>query len=123
MVVGGVVGGYLIGPHSLWGMLTGFGICSLSIIYIVLARAAHVYVITARRIEAVHGLVAKDSTEIRVEDIRTINVRRSGIPGLLGVGTVDFSSTGDSVDVSFADVWGARRIKKLVRRLQDDIED
>ena len=123
LVIGGAVGGVLLGPHSLWGMLGCFGIGSLSIIYVVLERTSHLYVITARRIEAVHGLVAKDSTEIRVEDIRTINVKCSGIPGLLGVGTVDFSSTGDAIDVSFGDLWGARRIKKLVRRLQDDLED
>lgn len=123
LVVGGTVAGYLLGPHTLWGMLACFGLASLAIFYAVLARASHQYVITSRRIEAVHGLVAKDSTEIRVEDIRTINVHRSGIPGLLGVGTVEFSSTGDAIDVSFADIWGARRIKKLVRRLQDELED
>lgn len=122
VVIAGVVGGYFLGPHSLWGMLAGFVLAALAVIYILLARMAHVYVITPRRVEAVHGLVAKDSTEIRVEDIRTINVRRSGIPGVLGVGTVDFSSTGDAIDVSFADVWGARRVKRLVRRLQDEIE-
>lgn len=122
LVIGGVVGGILLGPHTLWGMLACFGVGSVAIIYIVLERSSHLYVITARRIEAVHGLVAKDSTEIRVEDIRTINVIRKGIPGLIGVGTVEFSSTGDAIDVSFGDLWGARRIKKLVRRLQDDIE-
>ena len=104
-------------------MLACFGFASLAFFYIVLARASHLYVVTPRRIEAVHGLMAKDSTEIRVEDIRTINVRRNGIPGLLWVGTVEFSSTGDAIDVTFADVWGARRLKKLVRHLQDEMED
>jgi len=122
LVVAGGIGGCLIGPHSLWGMLAGFGTAVLAFFYVVLQRSSHVYVITPRRLEAVHGLVAKDSTEIRVEDVRTINVRRSGLPGLMGVGTVEFSSTGDAIDVSFADIWGARRLKKLVRRLQDELE-
>ena len=122
LVAAGSVGGYLLGPHSLWGMIACFGIASLAFFYVVLERSAHVYVITPRRLEAVHGLVAKDSTEIRVDDVRTINVRRSGLPGLLGVGSIEFSSTGDAVDVCFADIWGARRLKKLVRRLQDELE-
>ena len=122
LVVGGGIGGYLLGPHSLWGMLACFAFASLAIIYIVVERSSHLYVVMPRRVEAIHGLVAKDSTEIRVEDIRTINVKRDGLAGLLGVGTVEFSSTGDAIDVSFGDVWGARRIKKLVRRLQDESE-
>ena len=123
LVIAGSLGGWILGPHTLWGMLACFGIACLAIFYVALSRASHQYLITPRRIETVRGLVAKDSTEIRVEDIRTINVRRSGIPGLFGVGTVEFSSTGDAVDVCFADIWGARRLKKLVRRLQDDLED
>ena len=103
-------------------MIGGFGVAALAFFYIVLERSAHVYVITPRRLEAIHGLVAKDSTEIRVEDVRTINVRRNGLPGLLGVGSIEFSSSGDAVDVCFADIWGARRLKKLVRRLQDELE-
>ena len=122
LVLVGAVGGCVVGPYSLWGMLGLFALASFAIIFIVLDRSSHLYVITSRRIEGVHGLMAKDSTEIRIEDIRTINVRRTGIPGLLGVGTVDFSSTGDAIDVSFGDVWAARRIKKLVRRLQDELE-
>jgi uncharacterized membrane protein YdbT with pleckstrin-like domain len=123
VVIAGVLGGFLLGPHSLFWMLASFGVASLAFIYIVLERSSHLYVITPRRIEAVHGLVAKDSTEIRVEDIRTINVRRSGLPGVIGVGTVEFSSTGDAIDVSFGNTWGALRIKKLVRRLQDELEE
>jgi hypothetical protein len=103
-------------------MIGGFGVAALAFFYIVLERSSHVYVITPRRLEAIHGLVAKDSTEIRVEDVRTINVRRNGLPGLLGVGSIEFSSSGDAVDVCFADIWGARRLKKLVRRLQDELE-
>lgn len=123
LVLTGSIGGCWFGPHSLAGMLAGFGIAVIAFFYIVLSRSSHVYVITPRRLEAVHGLVAKDSTEIRIEDVRTINVRRSGLPGLLGVGTMEFSSTGDAIDVSFADIWGARRLKKLVRRLQDELEE
>ena len=122
VVLLGAVGGYLLGPHSLWGMLAGFGLASLAIIFIVLERSSHLYVITERRIEAIHGLVAKDSTEIRIDDLRTINVRREGLKGVLGVGSVDFSSTGDAIDVSFGDILAARRIKKLVRRLQDQLD-
>jgi len=120
LVIIGAVGGILLGPHTLAGMLAGFALGLISLCFIVVHRSSHLYVITSRRIESIIGLVAKDSTEIRVEDIRTINIKRSGLIGIIGVGTVEFSSAGDAIDVAFVDIWRARRIKKIVRRLQDE---
>ena len=44
------------------------------------------------------------------------------LTGLLGIGTIEFSCAGDSIDVMFADIWKAQRVKALVRGLQDSNE-
>jgi hypothetical protein len=62
----------------------------------------------------------KSSNEVRIRDVRTINVRRAGFRGFLGVGTVEFSSVGDAVDVAFVNIWHPQRVKRLVRELQDE---
>ena len=58
--------------------------------------------VTPKRVELVWGLLTKSSNEVRIEDIRTINVRRKGFSGLLGIGTIEFSSTGDKIDTVIA---------------------
>ncbi len=73
-----------------------------------LHRYASLYLITDRRVELVNGLIAKSSREIRIQDIRAINVSRQGILGLFGIGTVEFASAGsDGVEVAFDKVWNA----------------
>jgi membrane protein YdbS with pleckstrin-like domain len=101
-VVGGAVGAFLC-----------FG-------SIFVERKLTTYIVTKRRVELIEGFVAKSSREIRIADIRAINVDRPGFRGLYGVGTVQFSSAGsDDVEVAFRDVWRAQKVKSLIRSLQD----
>lgn len=105
--------------HPAW-LLAGLVAALFGVSWILLQRAMQLYLITPRRVEIVTGLVAKNSNEVRIDDIRTINVLTPGLRGWLGVGTVEFASAGGSaVEVSFANVQAAHRIKGLVRRLQD----
>ena len=41
----------------------------------------------------------------------------------MGVGTVEFNTTGDEPEVVFQDVWAANEVKALVRRIQDGGEE
>jgi hypothetical protein len=113
------IGGYLLGPASLVYFVVGSLVAVGAVVFVVVDRSTRVYIVTLRRVESVWGLVARSSNEVLVRDIRTINVRKAGLLGLLGIGTVDFSSAGDHIDVSFGRVWAAHRVKLLVRRLQD----
>lgn len=103
-----------------WWLFGGLLTALFGVSWILFRRSLRLYLITPRRIEVVKGFVAKSSNEVRVEDIRAINVHTPGLIGLLGVGTVEFASAGGAdIDVAFADVYAAHRIKRLVRRLQD----
>lgn len=101
----------------------GLTILMLVLCLLSLQRYASLYLITDRRVELVKGLIAKSSREIRIQDIRAINVSRQGILGLFGIGTVEFASAGsDGVEVAFDKVWNAGKVKLLVRKLQESSE-
>lgn len=118
-LVGGVVGGIWLFPvDSAWT----FGLLAISILslgFLTLMRFTCEYIVRTGRVEQETGWLAKSSKEIRISDIRAINVTCRGLSGILGVGTVDFFTTGDEPEVRFRDVWGAKDVKKLVRKLQD----
>jgi Bacterial PH domain len=86
----------------------------------VLRRLSRQYFISSARVEIVEGLLARSSRELRIADIRAINVTRKGPTGLLGIGTLGFSSAaGAPDDVVFQSVWRASSLKEMVRRIQD----
>ncbi|MBL9160436.1 MAG: PH domain-containing protein [Verrucomicrobiales bacterium] len=119
-ILGSVAGGVWARENSGWWLFAGLVAALFGVSWILFQRSLRLYVVTPRRVETITGFIAKSSHEVRIEDIRAINVRKSGLPGLLGVGTVEFASAGGAaVDVAFVDVYAAHRIKGLVRRLQD----
>jgi len=118
----GIAFGLWLGPRDIWFFVGGFGVAALSIVTVLIHRSTRDYTVTPKRVEMIWGLFARSSQEARIEDIRTINVRKTGFIGMLGIGTVEFSSTGDGVDVAFTDIWGAQKVKLLVRKLQDEME-
>ncbi|MCB1230687.1 MAG: PH domain-containing protein [Verrucomicrobiae bacterium] len=120
VIVLAIAGGFYGNAHSSWWLFGGLILALFGVSWILLERSMRLYLITPRRVELVRGLIAKSSNEVRIEDIRTINVHTPGLRGLFGVGTVEFASSGgSSVEVAFADVYAAHRIKGLVRRIQD----
>lgn len=118
-LVGGVTGGIWLYRADPAFTLAGLGLATAGLVRLSLVRFTHDYRIRVRRVEIVTGLLARSSREVRVADIRSINVTCRGLAGMLGIGTVDFLTSGDEPEVSFQRVWAARRIKGLVRRLQD----
>lgn len=120
LIAAAVGAGIRFQAQSGWWLFAGLMVALFGVSWILFQRSLRLYLITPRRVEVVKGFIAKSSNEVRVEDIRAINVHTPGVMGLLGVGTVEFASAGGAaVDVAFTDVYAAHRIKSLVRRLQD----
>lgn len=118
-LVGGITGGvwlYRLDPNL---TLAGLALAVAGLVRLSFVRFTHDYHIRPRRIEVTTGFLARSSREVRIEDIRSINVTCRGILGMFGIGTVDFLTSGDTPEVSFDRVWAARKIKTLVRKLQD----
>lgn len=122
LAVTGIVFGLWMGPSDIWYFIGGFATSTTAIIGLLIARSTRLYLVTPRRVEFIWGLIAKSSNEVLIEDIRIINIRQNGLAGLLGIGTIEFSCAGDSIDVMFTDIWKAQRVKTLVRELQDTVE-
>lgn len=69
-------------------------------------------------IESRHGLVARRVNSIRVEDVRSINVKQSILQRLLGIGDVEFSSAASAdAEVVFDEVANPMRVKEEVQAL------
>lgn len=115
----GITGGiwvYRIDPNL---TLAGLALAVAGLVRLSFMRFTHDYHIRPRRIEVTTGFIARSSREVRIEDIRSINVTCRGLLGILGIGTVDFLTSGDTPEITFERIWAARKIKKLVRKLQD----
>lgn len=91
-----------------------------TIIVVAAARSQRRYRVTNRRVISELGWMVKDTNEIRIQDIRSMNVSKAGFTGLLGIGKVEFSSAAtDDADVIFYQIGGADAVRDMVRKLQN----
>ncbi len=120
-LTGGLFAGVWLYRYDVTYTLAGIGLAMVGLIRLSLVSFTHDYHIRERRIEIITGLLARSSREVRIADIRSINVTCRGLPGLIGIGTIDFLTSGDQPEVSFRQVWAARKLKQKIRRLQDAI--
>ena len=100
----------------------GLPVVALLVLIAVVAvvRGNRTYRITNHRVISITGRVTKDTNELRVQDIRSMNVAKSGITGLLGVGKLEFSSAAtDDADIIFYQIGGVDAVRNLVRKLQE----
>ncbi|MES2595302.1 MAG: PH domain-containing protein [Verrucomicrobiota bacterium] len=108
----------------LFSMEEGYAlVCGLAgiatFICITIARSSHDYIVTEERVEYVWGIFGRSSKEVRVCDIRSLDVWEKGLKGWLGLGTLDVSSAGNAgVEVSFRDIRRAHEVKQVIRQLQ-----
>jgi len=94
-------------------------VAGLIIVFIWLDRTTTTFYVTTRRVELEFGIVGRNSKEVRIIDIRAIDVLQKGYSALVGVGTVSFDSSASAgVEVWFKDVNRPHDIKQLVRQLQ-----
>jgi hypothetical protein len=119
LAVGLAVAGALLAPLGLKYAVLGWLVASAALLAVGLFRFSKDYLVTDERVEVIWGVIARSSKEVRIRDIRSIDVRENALTGLLGLGSVDFSSSANSgVEVVFAQVRGAHKVKELVRELQ-----
>ena len=88
--------------------------------FIFLDRARRVYRVTTSKVAVEYGIWIKSSNEIRIRDIRSINVTRRGLAGLVGVGNLEFSSAAtDRAEVVFAGITDPEKLRQIVSKLQE----
>lgn len=98
-------------------LLLGLGV--ILILRAMLDRVSRLYTATNLRVSVQSGLIVKSTNEVRIRDIRSINVTKSFISGLLGIGHVEFSSAAsDKAEIVFAGISEANKVRDLVRQIQ-----
>jgi membrane protein YdbS with pleckstrin-like domain len=108
-----------LAPSLPWAYLAPVALLLIVIAMIAWKRAERRYQITPTRVIVQTGQVVRDSNEIRVQDIRSINVTKRGISGFIGIGSVEFSSAAtDDAEVTFAGIANADGVRDMVRKLQ-----
>jgi uncharacterized membrane protein YdbT with pleckstrin-like domain len=94
-------------------------IIRLLVCWIQLDKRRRRYTVTNKRVAVDYGIVNCISNEVRISDIRSINLQKTGFTGLLGIGRVEFSSSAtDDADVIFWNTPEAEKVRDLVRSLQ-----
>ncbi len=104
----------------LWGVRAVLAAFVLLLVgWIQLDRRRRRYAVTNRRVSAEFGILNRTSNEVRIQDIRSINLHQTGFMGLLGIGRVEFSSAAtEDADVVFWNIPEAEKVRDLVRSLQ-----
>ncbi len=109
--------------HFDWVLAAGPALALITFMQAQLRRYRHQFIITPKQVEAIHGWVLENSREIRIEDIGAIHIRRRGLQGLFGLASIEFATIDSPMPILvFYNIRAARRIKNLVRRLQDALE-
>ena len=125
LIVGALAAGiyfyrFQLNPWMPW--VYGVPVVALLIVMAVVAmkRRERTYRVTNTRVISILGMVSTDTRELRIQDIRSMEVTRSGFTGLLGVGRVEFSSAAsDDAEIIFYQIGGADKVRDLVRSLQN----
>jgi hypothetical protein len=111
-----VAGGALVQEELPAVFVLGLLCAAAILLRAVLHRMSRHYIFTTSRVEVRRGLAAPRSRELRIPDVRAVNIHRSGCPG---IGTITFTGPASPADdVVFHLVWRPGRLKALVRRLQ-----
>jgi uncharacterized membrane protein YdbT with pleckstrin-like domain len=103
-----------------WEWITLLGsIAGLILLFIGLDRTTTTYFVTSKRIELEFGIIGRSTKEVRICDIRAIDVLQKGFGAMMGLGTVRFdSAAGSGPEICFKNVRRPHDIKQLVRELQ-----
>ncbi len=124
ILLGAVVGSFWLAlpdyANIVWAARAAFAVIALLLIgWIQVDRRRRKYAVTNNRVSVEYGIISLTSNEVRIQDIRSINLTKKGFSGLLGIGRVEFSSAAtDDADVIFWHTPDAEKVRDLVRSLQ-----
>lgn len=91
----------------------------LPLLFVALDRMTTSYFITTHRVEMEFGLIGRSTKEVRISDIRAIDVEQDAFKAIVGIGNVRFdSSAGPDAEVEFVNVRRPHNLRQAVRELQ-----
>ena len=111
--------------HYFWFWLLGLVLAAVLIgffiiLWIVFDRSRRTYVVTPTKVIAEQGIWSRTSDEVRIQDIRSIAMRKTGFLALVGVGDLEFSSAASAdAEICFRCIAGVEAVRDVVRQRQE----
>ena len=82
------------------------------------------FTVTTERVHQRAGLIARNTSEIEVRDIRNVQVKQGVLRRLLGIGDVGISTAGQSgFEITFAGIADPHGVAELVRQVRQRSEE
>lgn len=106
-------------PQRIYGFIIGFIFLLIAITVSAILRWRYFFTITDNWVIMREGLIARNTVEMQLRHIRTINVRQGIIGRILGIGTVIFLSAAEGeTAVVFKGIRDPHGVKERIRELQ-----
>lgn len=113
----GIDPGWLIGAAGFAGVL----LSAITMANVFLPWLSSRYLVSTEGVSMRHGIIARDTVEIRCQDIRSIGLKQGILERLLNVGTLEFTSAGtDDAGVVFTGIARPGEARMYVQKLMGD---
>lgn len=101
-------------------LILAFGIGLLIILIVVWRRYSMKYILTTKNLRVIHGVVVKNETSVRLNDIRGIAVKRGLLDALTGCGTVivGTAATADA-EITIPHIKNPKLLQNRLNELRD----
>lgn len=118
----GLAGKELVGLEAGWLMIVGAVLLGLSLVtfgwYWIQTRSRRLTITNERTLLEV-GLISRESSEVRHEDVRNIQVDQTAYERILNFGDLAISSSGqDTFEISMPKIPSPADVAALIRRYQ-----
>lgn len=85
---------------------------------IVIKHHSWCYLVTTDVIQSVVGIVSRNTSTIRISDLRSVNVKQSVLQRMLGTGDIEFGSAGSAgIEVVFKGVLNPNDVRENIYAL------
>lgn len=92
-----------------------FGIGLLVLLYVFFLQKSFVFTVTNKRVMSKEGILSRKTSEVWIQDIRSINLSQGILERMFSLGTLEIASAGTAgVEVRFRDIPAPVKVKELI---------
>jgi uncharacterized membrane protein YdbT with pleckstrin-like domain len=112
----------VLGPSALeffWAFAIGWVFLFIPPIVALLKMFSYKYTVTPKRVIVKTGIIAKNTAEVEIRDIRSVHVEQSAWRRIFGIGHVMVGSAGHaSLEIVFRGVKNPQNVKERIVALR-----
>ena len=109
--------------HLLGLILLPIVIGVVFILYAELDRRTRIFVVTKKRITTQEGIISRQTNEVRIKDVRSINVKQNCFERMVGIGTIEIGSSGHAgIEARLLGIPSPFEVRDRIRLLMDSAD-